>query len=389
MASEAPRTEITKTPENIVISPETLLADNQSEKAKKLSLMWEENRRQENLWGIVTCGDARIMTPCPERLISVRSIATAGTKETKIFSDKGLKIVVVISHVDGDTIETGKRPKGCGGLGAKEEALNGNHEKPIEGIQYYIDNNIEHPDPAIQALISAREIRNATGKPSLAVIQNHRTGKVYPFAVFFKDYQTVSKNLDGIDLKEYSPSKIYADGLPILPDEAIPDMFRKFLNANTQQVNEILIKYSNLKDVQKVQNPRLVVISSKLPSIRIRYPETTDIPGLVFKLFLSREKEGPGKIAISANALRETIGQAQYPLEHAVHNFGQPDKPFSKTDRVLIETSDINVSRSVAQKLADNLWMKEWLVLPDHRLLIAQNIEGVSNIIEDFVSAKA
>lgn len=389
MTSEAPRTEITKTPENIVISPETLFADNQSEKAKKLSLAWEENRRQGNLWGIVTCGDARIMTPCPERLISVRSIATAGTKEVKIFSDKGLKFVVVMSHVDGDTIETGKRPKGCGGLGAKEEALNGNHEKPIAGIQYYIDNNIEHPDPVIQAFISAREIRNTTGKPSLAVIQNHRTGKVYPFAVFFKDYQTVSKNLDGIDLKEYSPAKIYAEGLPILPDEAIPDMFKEFINANTQQVNEILIKYPNFKDVQKVQNPRLVVISSKLPSVRIRYPETTDVPGFVFKLFLSREKERPGKIAISANALRETIGQAQYPLEHAVHNFGQLDKPFSKTDRVLIETSDINVSRFVAQKLADNPWMKEWLVLPDHRLLVAQNIEGVSNIIEDFAPAKA
>lgn len=389
MVSETPRTEITKTPENIVISPENLFADNQSEKAKKLSLAWEENRRQGNLWGIVTCGDARIMTPCPERLISVRSIATAGTKEVKIFSNKGLKIVVVMSHVDGDTIETGKRPKGCGGLGAKEEALNGNHEKPIAGIQYYIDEKIEHPDPVIQAFISAREIRNTTGKPSLAVIQNHRTGKVYPFAVFFKDYQTVSKNLDGIDLKEYSPAKIYAEGLPILPDEAIPDMFKEFLDANTQQVNEILRKYPNLKDMQKVQNPRLVVISSKLPSIRIRYPETTDVPGLVFKLFLSREKEGPGKISISANALRETIGQAQYPLEHAAHNFGQPDKPFSRTDRVLVETSDINVSRNLAVELAEKPWMKEWLELPDHRLLVAQNIEGISNIIEYFVPPKA
>lgn len=384
MMHEAPKfAEGTRLPESIVITPESLSADNGSDRAKALSAKWEENSRKNKLWGIVTCGDARIMTPRPDKLISVRSIAAAGTVEKRVLGDESVELIIVMSHVDGDTIENGKRPKGCGGLGAKEEALNGNHEKATEGIQYYIDNAIEHPDPVIQALISAREIRNATGKPSLAVIQNHRTGKVYPFAALLKGYDIISSDLDLF--KSYSEAEIYANGIPTLNELAIPEVFREFMDASKEYVSAMLRAYPNLKDMQRIQNPRMVVLSSKLPSIRIRYPEIADFPGLVFKLFLSREKERTtGRIDITPEAQKEVMAQAQYPLVQAVRNFGKPDLPFSKTDRVLIETSAISVSKKLAGELAGKPWMKDWLALPDHQILVVQNQEGISNIIELF-----
>lgn len=378
--------EIMRSLENIPITPELLLADNRSEKARELSAAWERNHNEGNLWSIATCGDARIITPRPDNIISVRSIATAGTKDRQIFASEGVKFTVVMSHVDGDTIKKGEKPKGCGGLGAKEEALNGNHENRVEGIQYYIEKNIEHPDPVIQALISAREIRNSTGKPSLAVIQNHRTGKIFPFAVFLRGYQTVASELDILNLeREYDPSKIYANEIPTLPADAIPDVFNEFLEANALQIDELLRRYPNLTEMQRVQNPKMVVVSSKLPSVRIRYPETTDFPGRIFKLFLSREKEKTTKrIDITPAAQNEIINQIQYPIGFAVKNSGQPNQPFSKTDRLLIETSDIGVSRNLATELAKTDWMQRWLGLPDHKIMVAQNIEGISNKVDYF-----
>lgn len=371
--------------ENVLITAETLLSDNQSVRAKELSLAWEKNHHEGNLWAIVTCGDARTSSPVSsDKSITIRSIATAGTKEKRIFASPGVKGTVVMSHIDGDTVRAGLRPTGCGGLGAKEESLNGNGEKgAIEGIGYYIENRIEHPDPVLQAFISAREIRNTTGKPSLAVIQDHRTGRIYPFAAFGEDYQVVAKELDGIELAEYAPQKLYADGLPVLQASIIPSIFQEVLQSSAEQVEDMLRKYPNLREMLKVQNPRVVAISSKLPSMKIRYPETMDFPGLAFKLFLPREKEGPGKIEIPPTAQREIIGQAQYPLEHAAENFGQADKPFSKTNRVFIETSSIDVSKALADELSRKDWMQKWLLLPDHKILVAQNIEGVSNIIEE------
>ncbi|MBI4089468.1 MAG: hypothetical protein HY424_02035 [Candidatus Levybacteria bacterium] len=381
-----PANEVLRHLEDTPITPEFLKADNNSEEAKELSSAWKENHNRGSLWGIVTCGDARIITPCPDNIISVRSIATAGTKDKEIFGSEHVQFTVVMSHVDGDTIKKGEKPKGCGGLGAKEEALNGNHENRVEGIQYYIDKNIEHPDPVIQALITAREIRNSTRKPALAVIQNHRTGKIFPFAVFLHGYQTVASELDILNLeKEYDPSKIYANEIPTLPTDAIPDIFSGFLETNVLQVDELLRKYPNLTEIQRVQNPEMVVVSSKLPSVRVRYPKTTNYPGRIFKLFLSREKEKTTrKIDITPVAQNEIMNQIQYPLGYAVKNYGQPNQPFSRTKRVLIETSDIGVSKKLATELAEKEWMKEWLVLPDHRIIVAQNIEGVSNIIDYF-----
>ncbi len=373
---------------DFVITPETLLADNATPEARRLRDEWGRNRERKNLWAIVACGDARLLIPRPDNIISVRSIAAAGKKERQIFEDQGIKLIVVMSHVDGDTIVHGKQPTGCGGLAAKEQTLNDGHEKPIEGLQHYIDNNIDHPDPTIQALVSAQKITKETGKPSLAVIQNHRTGAIYPFAVFTEDCQIISSDMDLISLMhEYDERKIYANGIPKLPTIIIPEIFKEFMEANDQYSEHMLRQYPNLKDMQRVQNPRMVVISSKLPSIRTRYPDTAKYPGVLFKLHLPREKNG-SQIKISTAAQREIIAQAQYPIQRAVENFGEPQKPFANTDRFLIETSDIEASIELAKELAKKPWMREWLTLEKHLILVAQNQEGASNRIERFVLPK-
>lgn len=370
--------------ENLIITPESLYTDNRSEKVIELSAKWEENRDKGKLWAIVACGDARVLMPKPENIISIRSIATCGKKEKKIFESQGVKFAVVMSHIDGETIVNGKKPSGCGGAAAKEQSMNGHKEKTIEGIQYYIDNNIEHPDPIIQGAINTETIAKQTGKPTLAVIQDHKTGRLYPFAASFDGYDIVSSNINWINLfKGYNESEIYAQGIPTLPEAVIPDMFKEFLDAGKENMIDMLRNYPSLKEMQKVQNPKAIWISSKITSVRISYPKTGSVPGSIFKLHMPREKTG-GKIEITPTMQKEVINQAQYPIEYATAHFKKPNESFSKTDRLIIETSDINVSKKLATELVKKPWMQEWIALPDHKILIIQNQEGISNIIDEF-----
>ncbi len=368
--------------ESLAITSDALRNDNFSEKADGLRHQWEENRSRENLWAIAACGDARILIPNPTNTVSIRSIATAGIKESKIIESAGVKIAIALTHVDGATIQEGKRPTGCGGLGAKEEALNGDAKKDVvRGIEYYVTNKIQHPDATIQSRISAEEMAAKTGKPALAAVQDHRSGKIYPIAAFLKGGLVVVSKVREKDLIVYSEKEIYRNGIPSLEDNQVPDEFTEFLQACKTQERELLMRYPNLKDMQKVQNPRMVVLSTDIRSMKVRYPTISDFPGLIFKLHVPREKIGSG-INIQADALEQSLSQTQYPIGYSVRNYGQPDKPFSKTDLILIETGDIAISRLLAAKLMDEEWMKQWLALSNRHIIVIQTQEGISNVIE-------
>ena len=275
-------------------------------------------------------------------------------------------------------------PTGCGGLGAKDKALKDKKPAAIKGISYYIDNNISHPDPLIQALLSANKITRDTGKPSLAVAQNHRIGKIFPVGAFMPgDIPTFAVNT--IDLfSKYNPQNIYEKGIPELKKKDIPDVFSEFLAASEAQVKDLLLNYPNLKEMLKVQNPRMIVLSTEIISAKVRYPKIASFPGILFKLHLPRFKDQNGKLGVKPEILEEICNQVEYPVQHAVDNFGKPNEAFSKTDRLLIETEDITLSRDIATKLAEEEWMKKWMTLKDHQVLIAQTQEGISQIIEEF-----
>lgn len=385
---EAQRPETAKFAESIVISPEALLADNHSEKADELRRKWMENKKAGNLYLLGACGDARVRFPKPERYATLKSIAAGGHIESKILTSAGIEFAVVASHFDGEIFVPGHMPTGCGGLGAKDKALKEKKPTPIKGIGFYIARKIDHPDPLIQALLSANKITKETNKPSLAVAQNHRNGKIFPFGVFLPGQNPIC-DVNLIDLfSKYNPEAIYAKGIPELERRLIPDVFKDFIDACDAQVKELLLNYPNLREMLRVQNPRMIVLSSEIMSAKIRYPEIANFPGILFKVHLPRIKNGT-EVSIDPEKLEDVVNQIEYPITHAVDNFDKLNESFSNTDRFLIETDNIELSRKVALRLAEEEWMKKWLALPEHQILIAQTQEGISNMIEDFVPAKA
>jgi hypothetical protein len=370
-----------------MITPQSLLEDNQSEEAKIREKEWETNRKNGKLIAVFTCGDARIFVPSPEQTISVRSIATGGSKKPyeALLNSPGVKCIVVLSHHDGDTATPGQKPTGCGGLAAKEEANNHKDQHYTKGIGDYIEHDVRYPDPVIQALISAEEIASETDKPILAATQDHLTEEIFPIAIFELrgNRKTTLINFGKIADSLYHPSEFYANGIPILPNEFLTEEFSQFLEENKQEVARLEKEYSTLREKQKVQNPKMVVLSTDIRSMRIRYPQSSQEPGSLFKLNMPRKKDNLG-VSIDPNNLIKSLEQAEYPLSHAVKNYGDNSKPFSLTDRVFLETGDIKLSHTLAEKLAQESWMKEWLALPDHKIIIAQSNAGKSNDIKYF-----
>lgn len=364
----------------ITLTPDSLREDNRKNSEKGI-LKFLENKAKGLLRLVEACGDSRGLIPEPERTVTKRSIATAGSKEARIAQSSGIGQGIVLGHGDGATIEIGKRLRGCGGLGAKEDLIQIT-EEVVRGIDYYIRRRIRHPDVVVQSLISAEEIAAQSGKPVLATVQDHRTATIYPIAAFLDGGVIQIKKIRNSDLIIYNEAGIYKDGIPVLDDAQVPDQFRDFMEASRAQVKDLLIRFPNIRDLQRVQNPRMVVLSTELMSMRLRYPQTADVPGILFKLHVPREKIGTG-VSIKPELLEESLEQAQYPLEHAVKNFGT-DNSFSKTNRVLIETEDFNVSVQLAQSLSEREWMQKWLALPDHKIIVAQSQEGITNNIDWF-----
>src|SRR3989344_1540974 len=383
MATEVQHPEIVKFIENISIAPHDLLEDNHSQEADELRGKWKENKRAGKLYALSACGDARVRFPKPEKYVTLKSIAAGGNVDSNIVTNAGVEFAVFAGHYDGEAFKPGEMPTGCGGLGAKYEALEHNKPVPVKGIGYYIARNIDHPDPLVNALLKANKIAKISNKPQLTIAQNHRIGEIFPFGVFMPG-QSPRFAINILDLYEkYDPKEIYAKGIPELERRVIPEIFNEFLEACEAQVKESLLTYPNYKEMMRVQNPRMVVLSTEIMSAKIRYPKIASFPGILFKIHLPRIKNG-SDVSIDPEKLQDVINQIEYPIPHAVENFGKPNESFSNTDRFLIETDDIDLSRKVALRLAEEEWMQKWMNLEGHQMLIVQTQEGISQLIEEF-----
>lgn len=192
-----------------------------------------------------------------------------------------------------------------------------------------------------------------------------------------------------VDLMElavkYDPALIYADLIPTLKDSAIPDIFREFLDAANAQMRNLLVNYSNFREMQKVSNPRMIVLSTEPRSLRIRYPKTMSRPGIAFKMHLPRERLEAGTISINPSVLRDIMNQVGYPFSHAADHFDQPGESWADTDIFLIETGDWDVSNQLAGDVAREKSVKKWRAQDGHQIWVARTEEGITTRIEPFV----
>ncbi|HVZ12167.1 MAG TPA: hypothetical protein VG965_04000 [Patescibacteria group bacterium] len=376
--------EVTEVRKKDKITAESLLSDNRSDKARTNITIWHENAAAGLLIESDTCGDARQEVPDLTRAVIVQSIGTAGSKEEYrgLINHRSIKAAVNVAHFAGNTVRPGVAPTGCGGLAAKEEMVAKGQQGSREGIGHYVENDIYHSDVIVQTCVSAIQMADMTDKPVLAAAQDHLTGIILPLIAFWTKgntrYSIHNRSLTMDDIlrpEKYSPSKIYRDGLPIIDEEDLPEVFHEYLMANTIETRDLHVKYPDFRERQTTQNPSTVLLSTDIRPPRLRLPESFDEPGSVFRLSLPRRKFANGtdiSVEIPEKDLVSVVNQTQYPIEH-----------FSNVENLIIETRDFQVSLDLMGHFMAKPWMKDWREKGGKQVILVETQGGRINRIAD------
>lgn len=368
------------------ISVTSLLGDNHSGWADEARRIWHETKAAGNQTLVQDCGDSRNILPRPDTVAEIKCIATGKPDlepQKKILQNPGIARVVVMGHFDGETAKIKKMPKGCGGLAAKEEDQLESLEL-VSNLDYYIRENISHPDPIVQALITAKSMFACTDKPILAAAQDHRTGKIYPIGMYatYTDERRGPKYDEAglyarksvilcMDEKTYDPEKFYETGIPALEDYKFPQ-FRQYLEDGRENEERLKDKFPNLFETSKVQDPLLIAYSPSLIPFATLFPELGEEPGRAFGIFAGYE-------------FKTSSSQIEYPIIQSLRNHGQIGRPFASTNTILIDTEDFSESHRLATQLvAESSVVREWVSIVGHKIIISKTTDGIIRDIDPF-----
>lgn len=368
------------------VTVNSLLRDNRSEWADEARTIWQETDKAGNQTLVQDCGDSRNILPRPDTVVEIKCIATGRPDpepQKKILQNPGIAKVVVMGHFDGETAKIGKMPKGCAGGAAKESQLKGS-QKLESNLDYYINNHLSHPDPIVQALITAKSMFACTDKPILAAAQDHRTGEIYPIGMYatYTDEERGPKYDEAglyarksvilcMDKGTYDPEKFYETGIPTLEDHKFPQ-FRQYLEDGHENVRRLKDKFPNLYEASKVQDPLLIDYSPSLIPFAARFPELGEKPGRAFGIFAGYE-------------FITSSSQIEYPILQSLKNHGQIGKPFASTNTILIDSEDFSESHRLATKLvAESYVVREWVSIVGHKIIISRTTDGVIRDINPF-----
>lgn len=364
--------------ESLIISPDFLFRDNHSSQAEANREQWEDVRSKGQLIAYYRCSDARLR-PAGIGAMSWGKIAAAEKNpHVRFVTNKRIEVSIALTHFDGDTAIPGQMPTGCGGLGEKRKIEQNSHHN---GIERFIFEEVAHEDVLIQAWFTAENVAHMSGKPSLAAAQDHLNLQIFPIALFLPqddgEMLTISRvRSQDLIAKNYDPKRIYENGIPAISESSLPDVFQGIMKQNTKDIAITNSSYPNLRKMQKVQKPRTILWSTDVRSARVKYPVLSSPPGSIFKVIMPRDKI-EGNVIITDEDIRKCLEQLEYPIKHALENHSNPDKAFSNTDRLIIETGSLNKSGQLAQRAMQEPWMKEWTELEDRKIIIVQSVAGL------------
>lgn len=407
---------------------ETIKAELQPGAEKRLTVqaMLEDNhsklafsnrrRSQEAFWKgekdvTAACSDARIEIPDLIHALILGTISTGGNKEqfVALFNDPHIRSIINLAHADLTQFVPGQMPKGCGGLLEKDrlEQLGLEHSAQIDedSTEEFVRNSIYHKDPVVQTSLAARTAAKLSEKPVMAAIQDHITGKIHILAVYWRRNGIINslfnENLDPVLLtpEHYNPQQIYAEGLPDINPNGLPKEFEVFYNyvkAQDEKMRRMRRWYPDFEQRQQVQNRVKAVLWTTDPRpAKLRYPTLFSEPGSLFLVSQARIKdvlyEGDYVkqiVDVPQKARQEGLRQVQYALFEAVKHNGQIEKPFSKTNTLIIETSDYQLSVRLQNEALRLKRVQDWFAIPGNQIITTETRGGVIRQIGEFRQQK-
>lgn len=356
-----------KRQEDLILTARAFIEDNASPLAQNNRDIWIQRRRNGKLKGKKKCADARMVTV---EDVTVRSIAGADETSPGIIADPDVEAWGFYSHF-------GEGLKGCGGLGARESLI----QPPLTDFDRYIA-RIAHHDFLIQSLLSAEEIAEISGKPVLAAAQDHLDLTIYPLGFFYTSrgrvrYESPIKIKDIAD-GQYNPEKLYANGIPTIPESELPDVLLEMLDNDQRKTQEIRNKYTTLRDMQRVQKPRIIFVTTDIRPLSVKYPNLSGIPGSIFKVHLARTKID-GVYELDSKLIRSGVAQIEYPFGHAVEHNGHEEESFSTVDTMVVETGDLGSGEKLWDAAEAQSPIREWTRIGNKKVILLQSAGGITH----------
>lgn len=371
--------------EAVSISPDSIWADNHSPEAQRGLETFDALRKAGRLTGLRRCPDPREDDLVPEETADMSYISASGDFDSykRLYNSPAFMDFIALGHYAGDTLGIGKAPTGCGGLAARA-VIDSGRNLDLKDVQAYANRCIPHPDVLVNTFLSASETAKRTDKDVLAAVQDHLTGAITPFAFFSgRDSHYVSSINPDFLVHEYNPAQIYKMGfIPSIPDSALPAHLQHIVGEYRRRQAAMIIAKPDYAKAHRINNPLVVEYSSDFRPPKIKRPKLASIQNSIFLLNVPRTRVGD-YIDIDEDALNNVIDQTEYPIAHAVENKGKPEKSFSRTNTLYVETGSMDVSRTVVGKILERPWMATW----DGQIIISKIRGGKIQDIDQYRKA--
>jgi len=362
--------EVKNNNETRTITPYDLMNSNQSNETAIYRERFEENRKAGKLTLDWECSDARNWRLTFEDTFYYHTIANG--------QDPGKLQQAANSDVTDLVIVTAHDP--CGGRTAKNTQLvDGVHIQDTSKIEGYISCEVDHPSVK-QAGVQAKKLSQMTEKRVAAMVRNHETGELQVLAEFNRNDSGIISRLPEDTFDKPAPkSAIEDDRIDYLDFNEVSDVVWEYHKRYEDRRLNLLAENPKLPQQLKVQNPRMIKLSTDLRAAEIWIPHFAG-PGNIFRLTTPRDRiqlvNGEKTTILSPFEINLAWAQAQYVIGHTVKNRGLQNEPFSDTDTFLIATPEYTMSQSLALNLAQKPFMHDWIKDERNKILVAQNNAG-------------
>ncbi|MFH0979779.1 MAG: hypothetical protein V1803_02445 [Candidatus Roizmanbacteria bacterium] len=369
-----PMTSETLRPE-LSITPDFLRIDNSSRKATLNRTEWRKAKEAKNgqITLFIVCGDSRIVTADiadDNKIVSISSIASSGDLKPfkKLFEHQMIGQIVVVGHFDHKKIDpVKKKVKGCGGEDASEKIEDGEIVIENEPLNTYVTQRVsknffENIKRTVEQAAALSE------KPVLGVMVDHLTNAAFPMIEVNKGKELMypEKDLEGFQWKTIDDVQKfinnYGDYFPQLRSADLSDVFREFIEKNRIKAKQRIENDPGFIERQRVQNPSTVVISTCPIPLALRFPDSFGHPNEAFVIRKAFSKEGKTIKATEIDFM-SIVGQLYYPLKQA---------DFPRTNNILIETPDLEMSAQIADRLLKISFVQDWIKRKQGKIMIAE-----------------
>lgn len=341
---------------------ERLLAHNYSSEATDQILEWREARDSGQLCVIFACSDARLILP--KFAYHVRTISATGPRSPweGLLNYSQARGILIFDHFD------------CGGLRAKSEIEVDHGNIEDDKATGYARDHIWSTDPIRQSILTASWTASRTSKHVLAVVQDHYDGKLYIQGAFNDGNQTEHKTIPTyLLMSKYIDEDIYKNGRPELNFHLVPSLFHPTLQDVESKASHLLAKYPNFSQMQQVQDPEFIVLSTITKPFEIRFP---GLGGGAFIVNLKRQSSAENS-DLGNKDVNEALRQLHYPFSHCVESQSVEGlAPFKNSKALIIETGKMEDSEKVCRQVLKKDWANDWLRLPDREIIISEVIAG-------------